>query len=161
MVIIAEILVIIFSAFKRLTLYIDTYGMTELRFYVSGFIGFLGIIFILLAVKFIFEKKENFFTFATLLTMIIFLIGVNLINPDAYIAKQNLTRFDQTGKIDALYLMNLSPDAVPEMIAVYGKLSTEDKIVAKDILLAHQTRWENSRPAGNPIIIPLLKRSKN
>jgi hypothetical protein len=75
--------------------------------------------------------------------MIIFLIGVNLINPDAYIAKQNLTRFDQTGKIDALYLMNLSPDAVPEMIAVYGKLSTEDKIVAKDILLAHQTRWEN------------------
>jgi hypothetical protein len=144
-VMVLEILVIIISAFKRLILYQDTYGMTLLRFYVAGFIIFLGVIFILLATKFIWEKKENFFTFASLLTMITFLVGVNFINPDAFIAKKNIAQFDQTGKIDAAYLAHLSPDATEQIIAVYDRLSDTDKNIVREIILANQTRWEKSQ----------------
>ena len=143
-IIILEILVIITSAFKRLMLYQDTYGMTMLRFYVAGFIIFLAVIFILLAIKFIIEKKEDFFTFASLLTMIVFLAGVNFINPDAFIAHKNIVRFNQTGRIDASYLANLSPDAIPQIIAVYDSLSDENKNIVRDMVLSNQIRWERS-----------------
>jgi hypothetical protein len=117
--IILEIFVIIISAFKRLALYQGAYGLTELRFYVAGFIIFLGVVFVLLAVKFAWAKAESFFTFATLLTMIVFLVGVNFINPDAFIARKNIARFHETGKIDASYLSNLSADAAPQIVDSY------------------------------------------
>jgi hypothetical protein len=53
LVLIVEVGIIMVSAFKRLSLYIDAYGMTTLRLYVAGFIMLLVVLFILLAVKFI------------------------------------------------------------------------------------------------------------
>ncbi|MEX2551621.1 MAG: DUF4153 domain-containing protein, partial [Actinomycetota bacterium] len=40
-------------------------------------------------------------------------IGFNLINPDAAIAKRNWQRFIETGKLDDYFLSSLSADAVP------------------------------------------------
>jgi hypothetical protein len=57
---IAEVAVVIVSAFKRLSLYIDAYGMTELRFYAVGFIVLLLALFILLTIKFIKSKQEQY-----------------------------------------------------------------------------------------------------
>jgi hypothetical protein len=144
-IIIAEILIIITSAFKRLILYQDTYGMTTLRFYVAGFIIFLGVIFILLAIKFILEKKESFFTFASLLTIIVFLAGVNLISPDSFIANKNIVRFNQIGKIDATYLAGLSADASSQILGVYDRFNDEDKIIVRDLILSKQVSWEKSQ----------------
>lgn len=127
LVLIAEVVVVIFSAFKRLSLYIDAYSLTTLRFYVATFIILLLALFILLAVKFIRSKPENFFTFGTLLTGAAFLVLVNLINPDAHIANSNLKQFNQTGKIDAYYIANLSADATSQQIEMYNKLQGEDK----------------------------------
>ena len=143
-IIILEILVIITSAFKRLMLYQDAYGMTLLRFYVAGFIIFLGVIFVLLGIKFIYEKKENFFAFASLLTIIAFLVGVNLINPDAFIARENISNFNETGKIDVKYLGNLSADALPQVLEIYPRLSEEDKAIVQEALNAHREELEVS-----------------
>ncbi|MBX4205216.1 MAG: DUF4173 domain-containing protein [Candidatus Doudnabacteria bacterium] len=143
-IIILETMGIMTSSFKRLMLYQNTYGMTTLRFYVAVFILFLGVAFATLAIKFILEKKESFFTFAVLLAMIGFLAGVNLINPDAFIAKNNIARFNETGKIDVSYLTNLSPDAVPQVIAVYDKLNDLDKNTAEGIIRANLKRWKSS-----------------
>jgi two-component system sensor histidine kinase BaeS len=41
------------------------------------------------------------------------LLGLAALNPDALIAKQNLGRYDASGKVDWHYLRNLSADAVP------------------------------------------------
>lgn len=38
---------------------------------------------------------------------------MNLLNPDAFIARQNIERFTATGKLDVYYLSHLSDDAVP------------------------------------------------
>ena len=43
------------------------------------------------------------------------LLGLAAINPDAYIAEQNIERFGQTGRIDWAYLAGLSDDAAPAL----------------------------------------------
>ncbi len=141
-IIILEIFIIITSAFKRLMLYQEAYGMTALRFYVAGFILFLGVIFILLAIKFIYERKENFFAFGTLITIIAFLVGVNLINPDAFIARKNIEQFNKTGKIDVKYLTNLSADALPQILEILPHLSEEDRVIVEEALVRRKSELE-------------------
>ncbi len=151
LVLIAEVVVVIISAFKRLSLYIDAYSLTTMRFYVAGFIILLLALFILLAVKFVQSKPENFFTFGTLLTGTAFLIVVNLINPDSFIANSNLKQYNQTGKIDAYYIASLSADATSQQIEMYDKLQGEDKKNLegwlpnqKDRLQAQTTHWQSA-----------------
>lgn len=41
------------------------------------------------------------------------LLGLAALNPDAWIARQNLDRYEATGKVDWTYLSDLSDDALP------------------------------------------------
>lgn len=144
LVLVAEVVVVIVSAFKRLALYIDAYGMTTLRFYVAVFIMLLLVLFILLAVKFIRSKQEQFFAFGTLLTAVGFLIAVNVVNPDAFIARSNLEQYSQTGKIDVVYVGNLSADAVPWKIELYKKLEGQDKETLRGLLQNQKDSLQSS-----------------
>lgn len=143
-ILIAEVAIIIASAFKRLSLYIDAYGMTEQRFYAAGFIALICALFILLAVKFIKAKQENFFMFGALLCALAFLAAVNIINPDAFIAKSNLKQFNQTGKIDTAYAGRLSADAQQWKVELYNKLQGEDKEKLKESLQKEKSRLEKN-----------------
>jgi hypothetical protein len=144
LLLIVEVIVVITSAFKRLSLYIDTYGMTELRFYVAGFIILLLVLFILLAVKFIKSKREEFFTFATLLSVVTFLIVINIVNPHAFIIKVNIEQFNQTGKLDADYVGRLSADAVSGKVELYKKLEGNDKEILRGLLQKQKERLQES-----------------
>lgn len=151
LLLIIEVIIVIVSAFKRLSLYIDTYGMTELRFYVCGFIILLFALFTLLAIKFIQSKSEQFFTFTTLLSNIVFLIGINIVNPDAYILKVNLEQYGLTGKIDILYAGSLSTDAELLKIKLYKELEGEEKETFRELLekeknnlLSNSADWQST-----------------
>ncbi len=112
---IVEVLVIMLSAHKRLQLYEQTYGFTVLRLYSHLFIGWLAVIFGLLLIHIIRERRPNQFAFQVFLSIIAFLSLINLLNPDAVIARENIQRFERTGKIDMYYLHTLSLDAVPNV----------------------------------------------
>lgn len=144
LILIVEVVVVIISAFKRLSLYIDAYSLTTLRFYIATFIILLLVLFILLAVKFIKSKPENFFTFGTLLTGAAFLVLVNLINPDAHIANSNLKQYNQTGKIDTYYIASLSADAASQQIEMYNKLQGEDKKGLEGLLPNQKDKLQNT-----------------
>jgi hypothetical protein len=45
--------------------------------------------------------------------------GIILINPDAFIAKENIERLTQGKKLDLYYLNNLSIDAIPEIVKIF------------------------------------------
>lgn len=150
LVLIVEVVVIIISAFKRLSLYIDAYGMSMLRFYAAGFIILLLVLFILLAIKFIQSRQEQFFAFGMLLSVTTFLIVVNLVNPDVFIIQSNMEQFNQTGRIDVTYIRELSVDAESEKIELFNKLEGEDKEVLrgllqldKDRLQQHSEHWQS------------------
>ena len=134
LVLIVEVIIVIVSAFKRLSLYIDAYSLTAPRFYAATFIMLLSVLFILLAIKLIKAKPEQFFTFGTLLTLIIFLVVINVINPDAFIATSNTKRFYRTGLIDIQHIGLLSTDAISQKLEMLHKLEGENKALLQDIL---------------------------
>jgi hypothetical protein len=126
LIVIAEVIIVIASAFKRLTLYIDAYGMTEMRFYVAAFIGLILVLFILLAIKFIQARQEYFFAFGTLISLIAFVLMVDLMNPDKFVMQTNIKQFEKTGKFDILHAANLSADAEPQRSQMLDKLKGDD-----------------------------------
>jgi len=127
---IVQVLVIMFSAYARLSLYEEAYGFTVQRLFSHSFIILLGAIFCLLAWKTLRDlpagqagSGENFFALGVFVALNLFVLGMNMLNPDAFIARRNLERYDATDKLDVRYLGGLSDDAMPELI---GALNTND-----------------------------------
>ncbi|WBQ08166.1 DUF4153 domain-containing protein [Kribbella sp. CA-293567] len=105
-------LVVVASALYRMHLYQEAYGFTELRLLVDVFEGWLGLLVIGVMVAGI-TLKATWLPRAALLSGAAFLLGLAAINPDAWIAQHNIDRYTATGKVDWLFLQNLSQDAVP------------------------------------------------
>src|SRR5665648_998700 len=120
-----QVILIMVSAFTRLSLYEEAYGFTTLRLYSHAFIILLVVIFCLLIYKIYKDKRENTFAFRVFLSIALFLVVMNFLNADAFIARRNIEQFDATGKLDIYYLSHLSDDAIPDTIKVLN-LSNED-----------------------------------
>lgn len=139
---IAQVIVIMVSAFTRLLLYEEAYGFTTLRLYSHIFIILLGIIFCLLINKIHWDSRENMFALRVFISMILFLVGMNLLNPDLFIARQNIQRFTTTGKIDVYYLSTLSDDAILEVVKTLDILDGDMKN-SLGYQLYWRTQWDN------------------
>ncbi len=117
-VLVVQVILIMASAFTRLSLYEEAYGFTTLRLYSHAFIILLAVIFCLLLYKIYKDKRENTFAFRVFISIALFLVAMNLLNPDGFIARRNIERFNASGKLDIYYLSRLSSDAIPYTIEV-------------------------------------------
>lgn len=122
---IAQVILIMVSASTRLSLYEEAYGFTTLRLYSHAIIILLAIVFCLLLYKIYKDKRENAFAFRVFISLIFFLVVMNFLNPDAFVARRNIERFAAAGELDIYYLSHLSDDALPYTIKVLG-VSDED-----------------------------------
>ncbi|MCW2868161.1 MAG: histidine kinase, partial [Marmoricola sp.] len=109
-------LVVVASALHRVDLYQDAYGFTRLRLLVGLFEGWLGVVVVAVLVAGI-RLRGAWLPRLALLTGAALLLGLAAVNPDAWIARHNLERFDATGKLDTDYLAGLSADALPTILA--------------------------------------------
>jgi hypothetical protein len=107
-------LVVVASALYRMHVYEEAYGFTRLRMLVSVFEGWLGLV-LLLVLGAGLRLRGTWVPRAVLLTGAASLLALAAVNPDAYIARHNVERFEQTGKVDTAYLSGLSADAVPTL----------------------------------------------
>lgn len=141
---IVQVILIMASAFTRLSLYEEAYGFTTLRLYSHAFIILLAVIFVLLLYKIYKDKRENTFAFRVFILITLFLAVMNFLNPDAFIARRNIERFATTGKLDIYYLSGLSDDAISETIKVLN-ISNEDlrKSFARDLYWRAQNRTDS------------------
>lgn len=153
-ILIAEVMVIMLSAHIRLNLYEDAYGFTTLRLVSHLFILWLACAFTLLVVHIVRDKNERQLAFQLFISTLCFYGLVNLINPDAFIARQNINRFNKTGKLDVRYLSNLSEDAVPTVAKMLNNSNKDKRIVAASILytqkhhrLSQSTNWQSANLA--------------
>lgn len=110
-------LVILVSAFQRLLLYEETYGFTRLRITVHATILWLAVIFGLVIGAGV-RMKAGWLPRVAVTVTAIGLVVFTLFDPDAVIAEQNVKRFEAQGKIDVLYLRELSSDALPALMAL-------------------------------------------
>ena len=115
------------SAMFRMILYVETYGLTVLRFFVSAFMILIAAWFILLVIK---EFRKTFPLFkAGAVAALLALLLLNFVNPDAWIARHNVDRYlaDPTHPIDLKYFDELSPDAVPAMLDLADHLNSDSQ----------------------------------
>ena len=87
----ALVSVILVSSFQRLLLYEDAYGFTRLRTYTHVFIIWLGALLLAVSLLELFQK-QGYFALATLAAAIGFVVTLNVINVDGFIARQNVAR---------------------------------------------------------------------
>lgn len=123
----ALVLVMLLSAWRRMSLYEAAFGFTELRLVVFVFMVWLAaILFWFLLTLW---RSPHLFTIGLIMSAIGFLVSLNLLNPDAFIVRQNLARYAQTGDLDAAYLTTLSADAVPELLAALTTVQGDVQLV--------------------------------
>ena len=61
-------------------------------------------------------RRPDRFALGALLIVMGFVVSLNLINPDAFIVRQNMARYWHGGDLDVVYLEPLSAGAVPALI---------------------------------------------
>lgn len=127
------VLVIIGSATAKMGLYEYIYGFTSLRVYTHWFMFWMAAVFLIKAGA-IWWDRGQLFAFGGLLSLIISLAGFNLLNPDAFIAEQNIQRYLATGAfgeprtsdpvdrrrstaLDTGHITSLGYDATPVIVA--------------------------------------------
>lgn len=133
-ILIVEVMVIMLSAHMRLNLYEEAYGFTILRLWSHLFILWLAFAFSLLLFHIVKSKSDINFAFPLFISALCFFAVINLINPDAFIAKRNIDRFNEVGKIDLDYLSGLSEDATPAIGGLLDHPNAELQKSAANIL---------------------------
>ena len=109
------VLVILLSAFRRLTLYENVYGYSRLRIYSHVFMIWLGVLLVAVVVLEILQKQRSFapaMTFA----IIGFAATLNLLNVDGFIVRRNILRSAWGANLDTHYLATLSDDMLPALV---------------------------------------------
>lgn len=107
-------LVMLCSAYFRLSLYEEAYGFTYTRILVHAFMLYL-LVLLLLAFYRIWRGRASLLKQYIIVSIAAYTI-INYIGIDALIAKNNIQRYYLTGKIDLHYLDRLSYDAVPAWV---------------------------------------------
>lgn len=115
---VVQVILILFSAFSRLSLYEQTYGFTTIRLYSHAFMIWIGFALLLLSIHIWKNGRQQSLAFQIFCTVVLFFFAMNALNPDVFIAKKNIARYHETGKVDIDYLSRLSDDALPYTVAL-------------------------------------------
>lgn len=113
--IVALVLVILVSAYRRLVLYETAYGFSELRTYTHVFMIWLGALLVATVVLEIL-RRERMFALAALIASLGFAATLPILNVDAFIVRQNIQRAVNGEELDISYFTELSPDAIPALV---------------------------------------------
>ncbi|MBI5876111.1 MAG: DUF4173 domain-containing protein [Chloroflexi bacterium] len=126
LLLIALVLIVLVSATLRMSLYESAYGYTSLRLYTHWFMLWMGAVFVLKVVEIVADRRQVF-AFGGFISLIVSLMGFNLLNPDATIAQLNVQRYFETGKLDTAYAAGMSADAAPVFMASFDEVQGVDR----------------------------------
>lgn len=118
------VMVTVASAVIKLTIYLDTFGLTMLRVYTVTFACWLGIVAVLALIALL-RRSAAWFAPTLLASMAIGAFAMNVVNPEHIVAQHNLNRADSTGQLDVAYLSLLSLDAAPVILAGLDDIDAE------------------------------------
>ncbi len=122
------VLVVLASAINRLWLYEQAYGFTVTRLLAYAFAAWLCSVLIIIFMQIVKQLPAIIVGPSLISSTVVIVIALNLLNPEAFIAQQNIQRYHQTGKIDLVHLASLSADATPALIPL---LDDEDQLLAQ------------------------------
>lgn len=119
---IGQTLIIVVSALKRLFLYQQAYGLTQLRFLVWHFIIYTGLVLAILAIVILTKKHYSVFVKVGFIVSVVYLMYLTGINMQAKIARVNVERFiaGQDEGVDFGYLDKMTVDIDEEIVPLRG-----------------------------------------
>jgi hypothetical protein len=118
-ILVAFTLNMLFSANFKLTLYENAFGYTFLRVSVHLFMLLLFTLCLVVAAG-IWYRRIPIMKSIIVITISMYTV-INYMNIDGFIARKNIERFNETGKLDAYYLTSLSYEVVPYLIEARDK----------------------------------------
>lgn len=124
--IVAETLVLLGSAWSRMAAYEAAYGATQTRIQVDVFILWLGAALLWLVLTLWSRPWAPRFAIGGLICSLGYITSLNLLNPDALVAKRNIQRWQQTGTLDMGALCALSDDAKEELIPLANTMQDSE-----------------------------------
>ena len=117
-VLVVTTLPLLASAARRMVLYEHVYGFTTLRVWSQACTALLALLVLWRAVT-LWTRPERF-AVGLVASCVICLVGMNVVNPDALIARENLALVSEGRPLDVDYLNTLSTDAAP-VITAYAR----------------------------------------
>jgi hypothetical protein len=102
--------VILASSHLRMQCYEISFGYSVARFLSHSFMLLLVILNVIMLARIFSDKVKLVRLFAA--AALIYFCAVVAVNPERYVAGENIKRYEQTGKIDTEYLFSLSGDAL-------------------------------------------------
>lgn len=138
--VIAAVLLLLASAFRRVWLYEEAYGFTTARLFAQVYMCGVAVAMVLLALEVAGDfDSERLFRRAAVTAALLFL-GLVYWNHEGWIARQNIARFATTGKLDVAYLTKgLSSGALP---AIAEGLPSLPELTRSELVRAVQERWK-------------------
>ena len=125
-------ILVVAVSIDRLLTYVGDFGWTMLRLYTVLFAAWIGLLFLGLAARFAGVRTlEDWYPVFVAVTGLVWLLGVNVMNPEAFVARENLAN---PVHADAAYLRQLSPDATPAILDGIDVLSDGDQAFLLDDL---------------------------
>ena len=145
-------IVVVLASMQRIALYSQEFGQTMLRVYSSTFAGWLGVVFALVGVAAIVPAKRQWIAPTSLALAVAGLIGMNIYNPEAHVAKNNLDRALAKGDLYTTYFSKLSADAVPTIATgierLTGQLRIDSTTQVCEFLVRNPALEDPSGPAS-------------
>ena len=132
--------VVMASALQRMLLYTDAYGLTRLRLYATAFMVALALTFAWLVVTVLRERRTNFALGAIAIAFVT-VAGLNVLNPDALIARVNIDRHVAGKPLDSIYLAQLSTDATPTILSRLDRVPANEAEFLRRALEPNDGGW--------------------
>lgn len=127
------LLAVVASALERLWIYQQEYGLTELRVYATALVLWLGVVLVWFCATAL-RRRRRSFAVGALVAGFAAVVAMNVLNPDALIARTNVAR----PRVDVGYLARLSDDATPTLLRALPSLSPPDRRRLRAALLARR-----------------------
>jgi hypothetical protein len=168
---------ILVSAAVRLSLYLQAYGWTELRFYVLTSIAWLAVAGVLATVLLL-RDRMRWLAHGLAIAAVAITLGVSGLGPQAFVTSQNVARVldpslvppDGYPGLDLEYLLTLDDDAIPALVASLGALGPSVRgrvlvalVARRDELAAEAARagpasWNLARERARELLSTLPDR---
>jgi uncharacterized membrane protein YdcZ (DUF606 family) len=126
--------VMVVSALVRLDLYVDSFGLSQLRVYTAALVLWIAVVLVLLGWLVLQGRREHLAPGAIAAAFAV-VLALNVVNPDALIARVNIDRhLDRGVELDVGYLSTLSADAVGAIAdRATGSICADLRQVAREI----------------------------
>lgn len=121
------------SAFQRMSLYISTSGLSELRFYTTAFMVWIAVVTAVYCLTALVGKPKQFGVLSLGAGLAVGLV-LNACSPGRWISEHNLAVAKRTNGLDASYLRLLGGDAVPVLVKALPELKGNERAAVVDYL---------------------------